>query len=211
MSVFFSSTLPPDDPQLAELWHLLENERFEDAMNLGEEVCQDSNAPIEFFCGLSLTYGEGGHYTKAEQVARVAVGFGETNWRARHALAVSLMHQGRFLGALDSLGFYRTPVEIYVVRAQVEKMGDYLDSLQVTLEDALEKDVPPAIHLYLAYLYGALEDDVPAWTGQATAFAEVVRFGDYLDVWERDVARHKHTPYGKHLNQHVAAIRRLLT
>ncbi len=38
---------------------------------------------------------------------------------------LALMHQGRFLGALDSLGFYRNPDELYLVRVQIEKMGGY--------------------------------------------------------------------------------------
>jgi hypothetical protein len=208
VSVFFSSDPVPTDPQLAELWHLLENERFDDAIALAERICQNSNAPIEFFCGLSLAYGEKGYYTDAEQVARTAVGFGESHWRARHALAVALMHQGRFLGSLDTLGFYRTPLEIYVVRAQVETMGSYFDGLQVTLEDALEQDAPPAVYLYLAYLYGALAEHVQGWDGRA-GFNAVPRYRAHLNVWERDAARHRQTPYGEYLSQHIADIKRL--
>jgi hypothetical protein len=211
MSVFFLSEPAPDDPQLGELWQLLGNESFADAISLGESVCQDPNASIEFFCGLSLAYGESGYYSEAEQVARTATSFHEGHWRARHALAVALMHQGRFLGALDRLGFHRSPPEIYVVRAQIEKMGGYLDSLQVTLEDALVLDVPPAIHLYLAYLTSTLADEVPGWAAQGDGMVEVRRFGSYVDVWERDAARHKSTPYGNHLNRHITGIRRLLT
>lgn len=210
MSVFFSSEPPPDDPDLAELWHLLGHEYFEEAMTLAEAVCQSPGAPIEFYCGLSLVYGELGYYLDAERIARKAIGFGESHWRARHALAVALMHQGRFLGALDTLGFYRSPDELYLARVQIEKMGGYVDSLQVTLEDALQKDVPPVIYLYLAYLYGALGDDLPGWRGQNEGWAIVVRLGDYLDVWERDVTRHSNTPYGDLLSEHVAAIRRIL-
>jgi tetratricopeptide (TPR) repeat protein len=210
MSVFFSSEPVPDDPELAQLWHLLENERFEEAMTLSEALCQNPNAPIEFFCGLSLAYGELGYYPDAERVARKAISFGESHWRARHALAVTLLHQGRFLGALDILGFYRNPSEIYLVRAQVEKMGGYLNSLQATLEDALQHTLPPAIHLYLAYLYGSLADDAPGQGGQEAGWAEVRRFGSYLDVWDRDAARHQGTAYGEHLTRHVTAIRRLL-
>jgi len=209
MSVFFSSEPTPTDPQLAELWQRLETESFADAMQLAEEVCQDKNAPIEFFCGLSLAYGESGYYAEAEQVARTATGFGEGHWRARHALAVSLMHQGRFLGALDSLGFYREPAEIYVVRAQVETMGAYADSLRITLEDALKVDSPPAIRLYLAYLYSAMGDTIPG--AREKGFQEVSRYGSYLEVWERDAARHKTTPYGQELGRHISAIRRILS
>ena len=36
MSVFFSPTPLPDDLDLAELWHLLENDYFEDAAALAE-------------------------------------------------------------------------------------------------------------------------------------------------------------------------------
>jgi tetratricopeptide (TPR) repeat protein len=210
MSVFFSSGPTPDDRDLAELWHLLENEYFEEAMTLAEAVCQNPDAPIEFYCGLSLAYGELGYYPDAERIARKAINFGESHWRARHALAVALMHQGRFLGALDILGFYRSPDELYLARVQIEKMGSYIDSLQVTLEDALQKDVPPAIYLYLAYLYGALEDDVPDWDGQTEGWTEVIRYGKYLSVWEHDAARHARTPYGDHLAKHVSAIQRIL-
>jgi hypothetical protein len=131
------------------------------------------------------------------------VGFGEANWHARHALAVSLMHQGRFLGALDALGFYREPVEIYIVRAQIEKMGSYFEGLNVTLEDALQKEAPPAIRLYLAYLYG-IE------IAEKAGFAEVKRLGKHLDAWERDADRHASTPYGEQINRHITAIRRIL-
>ena len=211
MSVFFSSEPVPDDPQLAELWDLLENEYFEDAAKLAESVCRDARAPVEYFCGLSLAYGELGLYPEAERVARAMVGSGETHWRARHALAVALMHQGRFLGALDTLGFYREPEEIYLVRAQVEKMGDFVDGLSVTLEDALQRDVPPAIHLYLAYLYGSLVNQIPDWDPEATGFSEVMRYGAHIGAWARDLERHRDTPYGNHLSQHLAAIRHLLS
>jgi hypothetical protein len=210
MSVFFSSEPTPDDPDLAELWHLLENEDFGEAMTLAEAVCQNPAAPIEFYGGLSLAYGELGYYPDAEWIARKAIRFGESHWRARHALAVALMHQGRFLGALDILGFYRQPDELYLARIQIEKMGCYIDSLQVTLEDALQKDVPPAIYLYLAYLHGALENDVPGWGGRTEGWAEVIRFGAYLNVWERDADRHRRTPYGDHLAKHVSGIQRIL-
>lgn len=205
MSVFFSSDPIPDNADLAELWNLMTNEYFEEAMTLAEAICRSPNAPIEFFCGLSLAYGEMGYHSDAEQIARKAISFGESHWRARHALAAALMHQGRFLGALDALGFYRNPDEIYLARAQIEKMGGYADSLQVTLEDALNKDVPPAIYLYLAYLYGAQND-----TTRAAGWAEVMRFGDYLAIWERDAARHQGTAYGEHLANHVLAIRKIL-
>ena len=207
MSVFFSSEVNPADADLAELWHLLAGEYFEEAMTLGEAVCQNPNAPIEFFCGLSLAYGEMGYYPDAEQVARKAVSFGESHWRARHALAVALMHQGRFLGALDCLGFYRNPEELYLTRAQIEKMGGYDDSLEVTLEDALQRDVPPAISLYLAYLYGAQSGDSQK---RAAGWAEVIRFGDYLGVWERDAARHHDVAYGEYLADHIFGIRQIL-
>jgi hypothetical protein len=209
MSVFFSSDPVPTNPQLAELWHLLENENFDNVIALAERISQNPNAPIEFFCGLSLAYGEKGYYTDAEQVARTAVGFGESHWRARHALAVALMHQGRFLGSLDTLGFYRTPLEIYMVRAQVEMMGSYFDSLHITLEDALEQAAPPAVSLYLAYLYGALADHVAGWDGRA-GFKTMARYGAHLDVWERDAARHRQTPYGEQLSQHITNIKRIL-
>lgn len=209
MSVFFSSEPVPNNPQMAELWHLLENEHFDDAITLTERVCQNPNAPVEFFCGLSLAYGEKGYYTDAEQVARTAVGFGESHWRARHALAVALMHQGRFLASLDTLGFYRTPLEIYVIRAQVETMGQYFDGLQITLEDALEQPAPPAVTLYLAYLYGVLAEQVPGWDSRA-GFNVVRDYGAYLDVWQRDAERHRQTPYGEHLSQHLTGIKRLL-
>jgi hypothetical protein len=211
MSVFFSSEPVPDDPQLAELWSLLESEYFADAAKLAESVCQGAGAPVEYFCGLSLAYGELGFYEDAERVARAVIGSGETHWRARHALAVALMHKGRFLGALDTLGFYREPEEIYLVRAQVEKMGDFVDSLSVTLEDALERDVPPAIHLYLAYLYGSLANQIPDWDPEAEGFSEVMQYGAYVSAWGRDLDRHRGTPYSDHLNQHLAVIRRLLS
>jgi tetratricopeptide (TPR) repeat protein len=207
MSVFFSSEADPADADLAELWRLLANEYFEEAMTLSEAVCRNPNAPIEFFCGLSLAYGEMGYYPDAEQVARKAISFGESHWRARQALAVALMHQGRFLGALDALGFYRNPEELYLARAQIEKMGGYEDGLHVTLEDALLRDVPPAISLYLAYLYGAQGGDPQQ---EAAGWAEVTLFGDYLDVWERDAARHREMAYGEHLAKHVFAIRQIL-
>ncbi len=198
MSVFFTSEPLPTDRTLAELWRLLESEQFVEAVSLAESVCRNPDAPIEYVCGLSLAYGELGYYEEAEGVARSAVSWGESHWRARHALAAALMHQGRYLGALDSLGFYRTPEEIYVVRAQVEKMGGYTDSLSVTLEDALQKNVPPALQLYLGYLYGA------------AGLAQMIRWGDHLDVWWRDADRHRATPYGEQLAHQVAEIRRLL-
>lgn len=210
MSVFFSSEPVPDDPDLAELWRLLENEHFEEAMTLGEAVCQSPNTPIEFFCGLSLAYVELGFYADAEKTARKAVSFGESHWRVRHALAVVLLHQGRFLGALDALGFYRNPNELYLTRAQVEKMGGYIDSLRVTLDDALQKDVPAAVYLYLTYLYGALADDSRDAQGRTESWSQVARFGDHLGVWERDAARHQGTAYGEHLAKHVSAIRQIL-
>jgi hypothetical protein len=202
MTVFFSSETT-DNAQLAELWSFLESEQYVPAMDLGEYVCQDMNAPVEFFAGLSLAYGEAGYYEEAERVAKAAVGFGESNWHARHALGAALMHQGRFLGALDALGFYREPVEIYIIRAQIEKMGNYYDSLHVTMEDALEKEAPPAIRLYLAYLYGTEIDE-------KAGYAEVARLGKHLDAWNRDAARHANTPYGEALNRHITAIRRII-
>ena len=210
MSVFFSSEPVPADRTLAELWDLLQKEAFAEAVTLAEPVCRDPNAPIEFFCGLSLAYGESGRYEDAEDLARTAIGFGEGHWRARHALAVALMHQGRYVGALDSLGFYRTPEEIYVVRAQIEKMGGYTDGLSVTLQDALQKNVPPALQLYLGYLYGVIVDDVPDWPGQTEGLAQVVRLGNYLAVLQRDLARHRDTPYGEHLGNHLADIQQFL-
>ncbi len=207
MSVFFSSEAHPDDADLAELWHLLADENFEEAMTLGEAICRSPNAPLEFFCGLSLAYGEMGYYPDAEQIARKAISFGESHWRARHALAVALLHQGRFLGALDSLGFYRNPEELYLARAQIETMGGYEDSLRVTLEDALQRDVPPAIYLYLAYLYGAQAGNAQ---GRTAGWAEVIRFGEYLNVWERDAARHQESAYGEHLTKHISAIQQIL-
>ncbi len=210
MSVFFSSESDPDNPQLAKLWNLLEGEHFEEAATLAESICEDSNAPIEFFCGFSLALGELGYYTDAEELARSAVGFGESSWRARHALAVALMHQGRFLGALDTFGFYRVPDEIYIVRAQVERMGDFAASLRITLEDALQKDMSPAIQLYLAYLHNALAKELSAWGDLNESARQVMRFSRYLTVWERDADRHQQSVYGEHLAQHIAAIRQLL-
>jgi hypothetical protein len=210
MSVFFTSEPLPADRTLADLWGLLENEHFEDAVKLAESVCRNPDAPIEFFCGLSLAYGELGYYEDAEDVARSAVGWGEGHWRARHALAAALMHQGRYLGALDSLGFYRTPEEIYVVRAQVEKMGGYTDGLRVTLEDALQKKVPPALQLYLSYLYGVMVDEVSDWPGEAAGLAQMVRLGSHLHVLRRDVDRHHASPYGEQLRRQVADIQQLL-
>jgi hypothetical protein len=189
MSVFFSSEPVPDDPQLAELWSLLENEYFADAAKLAESVCRDVNAPVEYVCGLSLAYGELALYQDAENVARAAVSFGEAHWRARQALAVALMHEGRFLGALDTLGFYREPEAIYLVRAQVEKMGGFVDG----------------------YLYGSLANQIPGWDTEAAGFSEVVEYGAYVGAWERDLDRHRGTPYADHLNQHLTAIRRLLS
>lgn len=210
MSVIFFSQPTPDDPQLAELWQLLEDEYFNEATDLAEAVCEDAQAPIEFFCGYSLALGELGYYADAEAIARRAVGFGEHHWQARHALAVALMHQGRFLGSLDTLGFHREPVEIYVIRAQVEQMGNYPDSLQITLEDALDKDVPPAIQLYLAYSHHALADDVEGWGDWEASLDHLRATGEYLDVWRRDAARHPDTAYGEQLSKHIAAIQRLL-
>jgi hypothetical protein len=210
MSVFFSSEPEPDDPHMAELWHLLADEYFDDAANLGESICEDANAPVEAFCGFSVALGELGYYTDAEELARTAIGFGEGSWRARHALAVALMHQGRFLGALDTLGFYRTPDEIYVVRAQIERMGDFAASLQITLEDALQKNVPPAHQLYLAYLHTALTNELSNWGSPGESAALVVRLGNHLHVWERDAARHHQSVYGEYLARHIAAIRQLL-
>ncbi len=123
MSVFFSTGPPPADPHLARLWDLLAGEAFADAAALAEDACQDPRAPVDWFCGLALAYGELGNYAEAETVARTALSFRDKPWRARHALAVALMHQGRFLGALDTLGYHRAPPEILVVRAQVEMMG----------------------------------------------------------------------------------------
>lgn len=211
MSVFFPPTPTPDDLYLAELWHLLENEYFEDAVSLAESACENPDAAIDFFYGLSLAYGELGDYAEAEGIARMAVGFGENHWSTRHALTTALLHQGRFLAALDSLGFYRSPVQLYVTRAQVEKMGGYTSSLQITLDDALEKLVPPAIHLYLAYLHGALAQDAPEWPDPRYSFEEVQRFGNHIDIWERDAARHSTSPYGMHLTRHIQAIHHLLS
>lgn len=205
MSVFFSSEPVPADERLADLWYFLENEQFAEAMDLAESVCQQENAPVEFYCGLSLAYGESGYLSEAEQVARTAVSFGEGNWRARHALAVALMHQGRWLGALDSVGFYRTPPEIYIVRAQVETMGGFIDGLRITLEDALEVEVAPALQLYLAYLVSMLESKP-----SKAAVSEIKRHAAYLDVWQRDAARHSQTPYGEQLGQHIKAMQRMI-
>jgi hypothetical protein len=210
MSVFFSSEPEPDDLQLSELWNLLEDEHFDDAANLGEVMCEDANAPVEFFCGFSLALGELGYYTDAEELAHTAIEFGEGSWRARHALAVALMHQGRFLGALDTLGFYRTPDEIYVIRAQIERMGHFLASLQITLEDALQKTVPRAIQLYLGYLHYALATDLADWGNSEESIAQIAQHGSYLGIWERDAARHNQSAYGEHLARHIAAIRQLL-
>jgi hypothetical protein len=210
MSVFFSSETAPDDRQLAELWNLLEDEHFDDAANLAESKCEDPSVPIEFFCGFSLALGELGYYSDAEDLARTAIGHRESHWRARHALAVALMHQGRFLGALDTLGFYRTPEEIYVVRAQVEHMGKFMDSLQATLDDALQKNVPPAIQLYLAFLANALATERPDWGSPDESSAHVVQLAAYLNTWERDAARHTRDIYGEHLARHIAAIKRLI-
>ena len=85
-------------------------------------------------------------------------------------------------------------------------MGGYTSSLCITLEDALEKDVPPAVHLYLAYLHCALAADRPEWADSIYGFEEVRRFADFADVWRRDAARHSGTPYGQHLNAHIQAI-----
>lgn len=210
MSVFFSTEPPTTDARLAELWRLLRNEQFVEAMDLSEPICQDINAPVEFFCGLSLAYGECGYYHDAERVARMVVGFGERQWRARHALAVALMHQGRFGAALDSLGFYRDPVELFVIRAQIEMMGNYIDSLRVTLEDALNQDCPPDIQLLLAYLYSSTANAVPDWGDLAAGVAEVIRLGAYLDVWERDAGRHYDTPYGLKMGEYIREMHQLL-
>ncbi|NDJ75872.1 MAG: hypothetical protein GYB65_06410 [Chloroflexi bacterium] len=211
MSVFFSTETPTDDPQLADLWDLLENEEFEAAMDLAEPVCEDPDAPIEFFCGLSLAYGESGYYEDAERTARTAISFGESNWHARHALAVALMHQGRFLGALDTLGFYRTPLEVYVVRAQIETMGMFYDSLQQTLQDALDKDAPPAIQLYLAYLYTDLTRQVRGWGDTGAGVDVMLQLGDHIAVWDRDLARHATTPYAEVLQHHISGIDQILS
>lgn len=210
MSVVFFSDPVPDDSQLAELWQLLEDEYFDDAVNLAEAACADRNAPIEFFCAYSLALGELGYYVDAETIARTAIGFGEGNWRARHALAAALLHQGRFLGSLDTLGFYREPLEIYTIRAQVERMGDYVDSLQITLEDALDKNAAPAIQLYLAYLHHAVASEINGWGDRAASLEQIRAQGNYLAVWQRDAARHATSAYGEQLAVHVAAIQRLL-
>ncbi|MBN1562632.1 MAG: hypothetical protein JXA10_02255 [Anaerolineae bacterium] len=210
MSVFFSSEPEPDDPQLCELWNLLEDEHFDDAANLGETMCEDQDAPVESFCGFSLALGELGYYADAEELARAALGLGTGHWRARHALAVALMHQGRFLGALDTLGFYRIPDEIYVIRAQIERMGDFAASLQITLEDALQKTTTPrAIQLYLAYLHYALANNLPDWGDANASAAQIKQQGAHLATWERDAARHNTSAYGEHLAQHIAVIRQL--
>lgn len=87
ISVFFSTETIDEKAQLAELWSRLATENFDEEANLAEAVCQDPNTPIEFFCGLSLVYGELGFYAEAEQVTHQAVGFSESHWRPRHALA----------------------------------------------------------------------------------------------------------------------------
>jgi hypothetical protein len=210
MSVFFSSE-PPDDPRIADVWTLLESELFEDAVYLASLVCQeDDDAPLEIYCGLSLAYGELGLYADADRVARAVVGGGETHWRARHALAVALMHQGRMLGALDTLGFHREPVEIFIVRAQIERRGGFVDSLKVTLEDALQKSAPPPIRLLLAYLYSTLSNEIAHWPSPTTAHAEIIRQADYLDVWQRDAERHTASPYGEQLFRQIEEIQRLI-
>lgn len=206
MSVFFSSVSPTADPRLADLWFLLENELFEDALHFAKAACTESHAPVEFFCGLSFAYGELGLYEDAESVARTVIGLDETHWRARHALAVALLHQGRFLGALDTLGFHRSPPELYVTRTQIEHIGEYKDSLRVTLDDAFQQAVPPAARLYLAYLCGS---EIPE--RRDVALAEIRRLSDHLGVWERDTQRHTGTAYGNYLGQHITTIRRLLT
>jgi hypothetical protein len=154
--------------------------------------------------------GELGYYIDAEGLARTAIGYGESSWRARYALAVALMHQGRFLGALDTLGFYRVPDEIYVVRAQIERMGDFVASLRTTLDDVLQKTMPPAIQLYLAYLHNVLAKELSDWGDPNESAAQIMRFSRYLDIWERDAARHHQSVYGEHLTRHIEAIRRLL-
>jgi len=206
MSVFFSTGPPPADPHLARLWDLLAGEAFADAAALAEDACQDPRAPVDWFCGLALAYGELGYYAEAETVARTALSFRDKPWRARHALAVALMHQGRFLGALDTLGYHRAPPEILVVRAQVEMMGDYAESLAVTLEGARDLDVPPEIALYLAFLTAALAQASGDRAGQRDGLAWARRYADHLDVWERDAARHRGGPYGDRLAEHVAAL-----
>ena len=210
MSVFFVSSMIGDDTVLAELWYLLENEQFEEAAHISSDACQRPESPVEFYCGLSLAYGELGLYDDAEQVARTAVGFGTGSWLTRYTLAVALMHQGRFLGALDVLGAYRDPEPLYVIRAQIETMGNYEDSLKVTLEDALERTVPPAIRLYLAYLYGTLTAKRTDWSDQPACVREIIIWGDYLATWERDVDRHYHDPYGIRLAKQVEEIAQLL-
>jgi len=206
MSVFFTTEPPPADPALAELWALLEAEAFDEAATLAEDASQDPRAPVEWFCGLALAYGELGYYDDAETVARTALSFRDKTWRARHALAVALMHQGRFLGALDTLGYHRTPPEILVVRAQVEIMGEYVEGLGVTLEGARDLDVPPAIALYLAFLAAALAQAAGDRAGWQDAMARARRYGDALDVWERDAARHSGTPYGEQMAAQVTTL-----
>jgi hypothetical protein len=206
MSVFFSTEPPPADPALAELWALLEAEAFDDAAARAEDAAQDPHTPVEWFCGLSLAYGELGYDDDAETVARTALSFRERPWRARHALAVALMHQGRFLGALDTLGYHRAPPEILVVRAQVEIMGDYVEGLAATLQGARDLDVPPGIALYLAFLEAALaqaEGDHARWQDSV---ARARRYGDALGVWERDAARHRGTPYGDQIAAQVTTL-----
>ena len=211
MSVFFVSHPVSDDSLLTELWYLLENEHFEEAAHISSDVCQHPDTPIEFFCGLSLAYGELGFYDDSEQIARTAIGLGAGSWLTRYALAVALMHQGRFLGALDVLGAHRDPEPLYVVRAQIETMGNYVNSLKVTLEDALEKIAPPAIQLYLAYLYGTITAKRPDWSDQPSCIREIIKWGNYLTVWEHDANRHYRDPYGIRLAKQVGEIDQLLS
>lgn len=206
MSVFFSTESPPADPNLAELWALLEDEAFADAATLAEDACQDPRAPVEWFCGLALAYSELGYYDDAEMVARTALGFRERPWRARHALAVALMHQGRFLGALDTLGYHRAPAEILVVRAQLELMGEYAEGLAVTLEGARDLDVPPGIALYLAFATAALAQASGDRAGWRDGVAWARLYADHLDVWERDAARHRGMPYGEQIAAHLTTL-----
>jgi len=90
-------------------------------------------------------------------------------------------------------------------------MGGYTNDLRITLDDALEKSVPPAIQLYLAYLHGALAEEISEWPDPRYSFEEAHRFGGYIDIWERDASRHSESPYGIHLNKHIQAIRQLLS
>jgi len=206
MSVFFSTEPPPADPRLAELWALLEAEAFSDAAALAEDASLDPRAPVEWFCGLSLAYGELGDYAGAETVARTALSFRERPWRVRHALAVALMHQGRVLGALDALGYHRAPPEILVVRAQVELMGGYTEGLAVTLEGARDLNVPPAIALILAFLAAALAEATGDRAGWQDAVARARQHGDAIRVWERDAGRHRATPYGELLAAQISTL-----